>query len=479
MKNLVSGFLFGLIVMNPLLSMDSDFGIGNLKISSSLGDLAGKENSEVVVRERSGSNDSGRYPGCVSEYRLLEESPLALKVLTGGDSDSTEGFYLDGEDSDSLLEKDSFKISSLPRNLTSIKSFEDVVRRRSGSNDSGQGMSSPGKTIRQISVHGIPRVSSGMLPGDGASSPTFRQPSPMGFGRLDLESLIYERATEEDADALMSIYDNFNADDYNRLLVFPGVDSDGVAYQRKFLLASLAKGRVFVARLPGSGKIIAFLKLFVIDNKYELRDILKNELRALRPATSEDASSITIGDEVLTECDPCDAASCDLDPSFVFDFSRKPDYINDIPAPVFKHKRENTYVYYGSAYTLLEKGAKGKDYRGLGINFKLEQKALEIISLDIQRQCFSFGSKEIFYVYGVVEANSSTTARLRAASIMIRVLLTNLKIKIIEPIRLSSFAFRTFKPSFYQDDLGEPLKLLADDPLNAGFGTLIGYRISE
>ena len=62
---------------------------------------------------------------------------------------------------------------------------------------------------------------------------------------------------------------------------------------------------------------------------------------------------------------------------------------------------------------------------------------------------------------------------------MIRVLLTNLKIKIIEPIRLSSFAFRTFKPSFYQGAVGEPLRLLPDEALNAGFGTLIGYRIGD
>lgn len=449
MKNLVSGFLFGLIVMNPLLAMDSDFGIGNLKLSSSQDDLAGKEISEIVERERSGSND---FPAYITGDELLEE-PSVFSFF-GDQNSEAEDFEKDCSDS-------VFHISPLER---------------SGSNDSGQGMFSPGKT-RSVSL--LPRVSAGMLPGDGASSPTFRQPSPMGFVGLDLESLIYERATEEDADALMYMYENFNADDCDRLLVFPGSDSDGVLHQRKSLLASLAKGRVFVARLSGSGKIVAFLKLFVIDNKYELRDILKNELRALRQATSEDASSVTIGDEVLVECDPCDAASCDLDPSFIFDFSRKPDYINEIPAPIFKHKRENTYVYYGSAYTLLEKGSTGKDYRGLGINFKLEQKALEIISLDIQRQCFSFGSKEIFYVYGVVEANSSTTARLRAASIMIRVLLTNLRIKIIEPIRLSSFAFRTFKPSFYQEAVGKPLTLLPDDPLNAGFGTLIGYRISE
>ena len=470
MKNLVSGFLFGLIVMNPLLAMEHVFEIDRLK-SSSPSDLTSK-NSDAAERERSGSNDSGASAGHISVAR-----PLVLDLSLASDvEDSCYGLGIDG-----------LTITPSPSHLSSKKSFDPDEREISGSlesscargNDSGHGMSSPGKAMRQISVPGIPRVNSGMLPGDGPGSPTFRQPSPMGFVGLDLESLIYERATVEDADALMSIYDNFNAEDYDRLLVFPGSDSDGVPYQRKSLLASLAKGRVFVARLPGSGKIVAFLKLFVIDDKFELRDILKNELRALRPAVSGEDSSESIGGEVLTECVPCAAASCDLDPAFIFDFSRKPDYLNDIPTPLFKHKRENTYVYYGAAYTLLEKGVKAKDYRGLGINFKLEQKALEIRSIDIQRNVFLNGSKEIFYVYGVVEVNASTTARLRAASIMIRVLLTNLKIKIIEPIRLSSFAFRTFKPSFYQGAVGEPLRLLPDEALNAGFGTLIGYRIGD
>jgi hypothetical protein len=415
MKNLGRGFLLGLIVMSPLLPMNNGLG------------------------------------GCDSKIIDLE---LGLPDL---------------------------HISSLANGIANEKKSQTLERGGLRSALLGRVSLSPSIEASQLALSGSPRgVSNGMLPGDGNSSPTFRHVGVTSVTRLlDLESLIYERATVEDADDLMAIYDNFNSDDRHRLLVFPGFDSDGILNQRKALLASLEKRRVFVARLPSSRQIVAFLKLFVIEDQDELRDILKNELRALQPSTSRDASSVIVGGEILTECAPCDAASCELDTAFVYDFSRKPDYSSDLPVPIFKYKPESTYVYYGGAYTLLETCRKGKDYRGLGINFKLEQKALEIISIDIQRNAFINSSKEIFYVYGVVQANATTTARLRAASIMIRVLLTDLKIKIVEPIRLSSFAFRAFKPSFYQEAPGQPLKIFPDQLLNSGFGTLIGYRIRD
>ncbi|MBM3886736.1 hypothetical protein FJ364_02290 [Candidatus Dependentiae bacterium] len=313
-----------------------------------------------------------------------------------------------------------------------------------------------------------------------------------------LNSLTYGRATMDDVAEIMGLYHRFTKDDTLRLLVFPD------PYQERFLQKSISKGRVFVARTKGEQKIVSFLKLFVVNDSAELRSILCDEFRAvclldsvelasmsaaelaargLRRDSNIAALSIMSDEQMKTAgLNPLDInlfvertvheeGSCKLDVSFAHNFVSLPAYLGPGEHFPFRYSPRNTYIYDGSAYTV-------EEYRGWGVNFRLEEEALAFIAPDVTASVMKKGSPDIYYMYGVVDANAGGTAHLRTFSAGIRALLRLCNLPIIEPIKVSSYAFRTCKPSFGVDT-EDRLVQLADDDENAGFGTLIGYRIRE
>ncbi|MBM3886571.1 GNAT family N-acetyltransferase [Candidatus Dependentiae bacterium] len=271
--------------------------------------------------------------------------------------------------------------------------------------------------------------------------------------------LAYERACIRDIHEILNFYDSddFTEDDEHKLVVFPQ------EVRRDFLSRSIRKGRIWVAK--DKTKIVGFLKLYLVDDTAEIQAILRDELRCIGKTARHKVKS--------------DMAGTYVTESFgaVYDFDKKPDFQRS--RIKYKYDSRQTYVYYGNAYT-------HPNYRSRGVNTALERYAFEAIKKDIADHIEQNKSKELFYLYGVVEDNKESFGRIRVFTEFVhRYFKLRLGLEKADddeyfegPTSVRFYRFPAFKPSF-EMQRGKLVQLPDDHPLTlagAGYGCLVSLN---
>jgi hypothetical protein len=264
-------------------------------------------------------------------------------------------------------------------------------------------------------------------------------------------ALSYRLATMDDIGKILRLYEGFDADDMSRVVVFPP------EVRPQILENSIRKGRMYVAcdsMMDPDHDIVAFIKLFIVEDIPEKTNIVTSELRALK----------STGDSI----EPVDAFFCTLDENFPTNFEAKPEF-SSLGLP-HKFDKEEMLIYYGGAYTLPR-------YRHKGVNMLLEQFALCSIEAEV-RSCLARGMvHKVTYVYGVVKANASGLGRLRSFTALVCLLARELGKYSEDGVSLKIYRFQAFKPTFYMR--GGDIAVQADDHpdtlAGAGLGCFIEY----
>lgn len=264
------------------------------------------------------------------------------------------------------------------------------------------------------------------------------------------------RATEADIPQIMGLYAQFDADDCLRLLLFP------IEVREDFLAKAVKLGRIFVSK-NNKGRILAFCKAFIVDDKAELQGIVVDELRAMNTVGAMNTPTMSaqfVDTGVLAS-----------------DFGSDPNLEKaDVP---LRFGNDDVAVYFGGSFT-------AKKYRDLGINFALEQYALQELVKPICAKFQSGGNKVVHYLSGVVESNfqDQSTGKLRLARFRTFTELTR-RISLVlggcvmqdknAPLHYLCNVFRAYKPEFCMQD--GKLEVLPDCEENAGYGLFLSCKI--
>lgn len=280
-----------------------------------------------------------------------------------------------------------------------------------------------------------------------------RCPSPLTVMSPTAASLTYRQAEAGDCDKIVALYKTMNSDDQGRLVMYPE------EILPELIAHFIEKGRLFVA-CHGS-RVVAILKMYIVENSLELEHMLRKELRAMPrlpkelPAEKLARKSQGMARPDNTPHSPIFARMAKFDPCKTFDFSKAPDF-EDIDS-MYAWNLNDIYLYYGGAYTLSE-------YRRQGVNFQLEQWVL--FNTGIIEKIRSLrslpGVTNLIYIYGIIESNDGL-GRLRSFASLCNNLFS-----------VSDFCFykyRAYKPELIIRD--GKLKALPDSDAGKGYGCLI------
>lgn len=262
--------------------------------------------------------------------------------------------------------------------------------------------------------------------------------------------IVFQQATDDDVPQLLELYAGFKPDDADRLVVFP------LEVRELFLNKAIKAGRVFVAKdtTKAGAPIVSFCKLFMVEAKDELLNIVKDELAALSAA--------------MKASKPVKAVQLSCPVSFATDFKIVPvEAVDDVDDYVLN--LSDTYVYYGGSYT-------HPDYRKNGICTSLERYALSVVQPAVVARLQALGGN-LFYVYGVVQANYRGFARHRSFAQFAHAVGLKLGVQdgSTDAIELTFHAFNACKPTFYMD--GPDLKLALEEK-GRGYGCFLSCNMN-
>jgi hypothetical protein len=253
----------------------------------------------------------------------------------------------------------------------------------------------------------------------------------------------YRLAIPEDVAQLMQMYKNdFTKDDKQKLLVFPE------NMQKDIIEDAIKHGKLFVAYDDQTGKIVSFLKLYVVDAK-EINSILAEEL------------SLGLQSPLQQNC--CYHFPESKEINFKLPIKRteltqetKNNFLSSSEEAVLRSGTDTClYLYHGSAYTL-------PSHRGGGLSTKLLVYGFNAIKS-------AFKDKKYYaLLYGQVNSNVGNYA-------MVRVFADTMQHTFPQQstngVTLQHLACRAYKPDF--DSNGE-FKMYCDKE-HEGLGSMVVY----
>jgi|GEM_PF-1737975 len=259
-------------------------------------------------------------------------------------------------------------------------------------------------------------------------------------------------ATEDDIVQILELMEVISSDpeDSNNLVIFPEI-----LRSEKVRIDVLNK-RMFVTKI--GDRIIAFLKLYVINEETERKNILIDELRCCTYSNNTLASlnfeNINYHNvrSSAPKFNPCQDEHCSCR--------------NILYIPTNKQ----TYLYYGGAFT-------DRQYRGNGYGSELLKNAFTYILDDVVSHVTKHSSRELALAYGQAKANIDQRLMVRQFTQAIPAILGRLKIPSSSSFELAHFIFNAPIPRFNEN--GYPLQddLDADD--RQGFGNLVIYKLPD
>ncbi len=231
-------------------------------------------------------------------------------------------------------------------------------------------------------------------------------------------ALIYKKATQSDVNSLLKVIDEQAINDSTKIVILPKKFRQGA------LEGDIVKNRLYCVTKEGSDGIIAFKKLFIINDENEYDDITQNEIRC------HDKNSMM--------------------PSFTF--------------------KDSVSIYFGGDYTV-------PHYRHQGINSRLIRHTLEDIKDDVIKAVQTKKAHNIVLLYGLTKANSGETSDGidRTPSIIraFRAFAQQVAIECNcnEDIDLYHSRYQAFMPTFDPED--SECKPLPDDQSIPGYGNVL------
>ena len=248
------------------------------------------------------------------------------------------------------------------------------------------------------------------------------------------------RATMNDAQGVVDLINKSACNDSDKIVIVPEL------FRLSYVQSAINEKRLFAASYDD--KIVAFKKLFCITNENERDEIVKGELRL---KGSKPVCSAKISNNEIEYIEP-----------------------EEIEAALLA---QGTYVYIGADFT-------DPDHRGVGINSKLTQHALEselsVAVEDIQKQKSAY----LHIVYGLTQFNADNSNDVLAGRTkgIFREVVPFLQAVAQESNHLTPSRFllskhSAFKPSF--DPKDTVCRPLPDEKSIPGYGNLIGCSLEK
>lgn len=251
------------------------------------------------------------------------------------------------------------------------------------------------------------------------------------------QAITYHQATEDDTPQLLDIIGKYGIEDRDKIVILPKI------FREPAIKNDILKGRLYCAK-EGSD-IVAFKKLFIINDFDEFKDILINEIR-------------------------CGDKKSLLDASTIEQTNKKPIEISSYQPISSLTDKNSVYIYFGGDFTI-------PSHRNKGINSQLIQHAFETIVIDTMKTIVKDNFKHIVLLYGLTKHNAGENGGIDRTPSIVKAFDKFTK-KIgpkcnEEPLYLSRY--KAFMPTF--DPEGTECKPLPDDQAIAGYGNVLQRQL--
>lgn len=275
-------------------------------------------------------------------------------------------------------------------------------------------------------------------------------------------------ATIDDIPELNRMYDAMTEDDATKLVIFPR------EVRSSSLHSAIIKNRIFVMRETGSNRIVSLLKMYLIDDLDELRNILANEIRA-RADNLYETFPYEIDQEFLERFEealdltkklsrtlsgepktPCPLSS--TPPTFVMEHAARP--------------KRAAYLYYGAGYT-------HPAHRNKRLNTELQRHAFSYIREAVMTYITTNRCEELIEVFGQVNSNTRKTNSIRMFALYASQIYEQKYGEKIDPVEIVYCGYHAVKPAFDFLD-GKLIQCPDEDPrAQAGIGKILTFSLGH
>lgn len=243
----------------------------------------------------------------------------------------------------------------------------------------------------------------------------------------------YRQASIEDFGAIQALFATATADDYNRVVILPE------PFRSENIQANLTAGKLFVAIDTTTNNIVSILKMHIVHEE-DLFNLLLNELRCSRPNRLKLESGIFSSNQTYQPTNT--------------DFTATPNTL---------------YLYLGGEFTR-------PDYRERGLNRTLEQQAYITLMPTTAHLCATNTIHRVNLLYGLVDGNNVRTLSIIAQFMPFATSLRAQLGLIEQPVLISFFAYKAYKPTFILNATGG-LDVLPDQFCVPGRGCVLSFNL--
>ena len=257
------------------------------------------------------------------------------------------------------------------------------------------------------------------------------------FIGFHLSAMEYRQSEPRDLPGLLALINTHAIHDHEKIVILPR------KFREMALQSAIEKNRLFIAE--DQGRIVGYKKLFMINNKDEKSEILRDEIRCI-----DNEKNCTF------------AGFINNDGAFVENKAALPsDYYH-------------LCMYNGGDFTL-------PAYRGKGINAKLTTVALSSCMANIKSQIQDQRAPAITMVYGITQANAGeqpggpcdrTVGIIKQFKSFIQALENNQG-----PVVFQHCRYKAFMPTF--DPESQILQPLPDEQSIPGFGCVLSCQLTQ
>mgnify|MGYP003498063662 FL=1 len=255
------------------------------------------------------------------------------------------------------------------------------------------------------------------------------------------EKIAYRQATIEDAPGILNLINTHAIKDNDKIVVLPE------AFRLQALQNGICKGRYFVAHDTSAEQIIAYKKLFLLQEEQEQKEVLEEELRL------QGYKSTFVDDNTFL----CNAGFCLPTLS--------------VTTPSIPTLEQCLYIYTGGDFTHPE-------HRSRGINSALTDYALSAVQPAVQEHLLKNKVHQLALVYGLTHLNdyglclrNGTSRTPHIADAFARFIILLQPTKKTNTIPILRQRFKSCMPTF--DLHANECRPLPDDKAVAGYGNIL------
>ena len=249
------------------------------------------------------------------------------------------------------------------------------------------------------------------------------------------KSPIFAQATSRDISKIVALINTQAYQDHNKIVILPE------KFREESIKTAVERNRLYIAKSSDSGDIIAFKKLFIIENEQEYTDIATHEIRCTGPDSLFVSGQQFSSNQTVCRIKQAEAPSFSLENSVI--------------------------IYFGGDYTV-------PAYRNQKINSNLTEFAFATIKTKVSDALTANNTDTIALVYGLTGTNAGEGPESidRTPSIV-----RAFKRFIGQESEIYHLRYKSFMPTF--DPQAEECKPLPDDQAIAGYGNVLIFPLSK